>query len=116
VHEHIRRGIDVLFDIDWQGTRQLSAQKPEDVVSVFILPPSLIELERRLRARAQDSDEVVRRRMSKAEAEISHWQEYDYVLINQDLDQTLDKIDHILKTERLKRVRQEGLSEFVASL
>jgi guanylate kinase len=116
VREHIGRGTDVLFDIDWQGTHQLSAKNRNDLVSIFILPPSMAELERRLKARAQDSDETVRKRMEKATAEISHWQEYDYVLINQDLDQTLEKIDTILKAERLKRVRQEGLAEFVESL
>lgn len=116
VQEHIARGVDVLFDIDWQGTRQLSEKSRDDLVSVFILPPTMDELERRLKARAQDSDEVVRKRMSKATAEISHWQEYDYVLINQDLDETLEKIDTILKAERLKRVRQEGMAEFVGKL
>lgn len=116
VQQHITRGTDVLFDIDWQGTRQLSQKSRNDLVSIFILPPSMEELERRLRARAQDSDEVVKKRMEKATAEISHWQEYDYVLINQDLDQTLDKIDSILKAERLKRVRQEGLPEFIGGL
>jgi guanylate kinase len=116
VRDHIGRGIDVLFDIDWQGTRQLAEKSRDDLVSIFILPPFMAELERRLRARAQDSDEVVQGRMRKAAAEISHWQEYDYVLINQDLDQTLEKIDTILKAERLKRVRQEGLPKFVASL
>lgn len=116
VKEHISKGTDVLFDIDWQGTRQLAEKNRADLVSVFILPPSLEELERRLRERAQDSDEVVRKRMEKAKSEISHWREYDYVLINQDLDQTLEKIDIILKAERLKRVRQEGLGDFVGSL
>jgi len=116
VREHIGRGVDVLFDIDWQGTRQLSAKSRNDLVSLFILPPSMQELERRLKARAQDSDAVVKKRMEKAAAEISHWQEYDYVLINQHLDETLEKIDTILKAERLKRVRQEGLSEFVRKL
>ena len=115
VRDHIAKGTDVLFDIDWQGTRQLFSLT-RDVVSVFILPPSMAELARRLRARAQDSEEVVARRMQKAEAEISHWQEYDYVLINQDLDQTLGKIDSILKAERLKRARQEGLEEFIREL
>ncbi len=112
----IAQGTDVLFDIDWQGTQQLRAKNPQDLVSVFILPPSMVELERRLKARAQDSDEVVKKRMSKAEAEISHWQEYDYVLINHDLDETLEKIDSILKAERLRRVRQEGLSGFIGEL
>ena len=116
VRDHIGRGVDVLFDIDWQGTRQLAEKSRDDVVSVFILPPFMQELERRLKARAQDPDEVVEKRMRKAAAEISHWQEYDYVLINQDLDQTLEKIDTILKAERLKRVRQEGLAKFVAGL
>jgi guanylate kinase len=116
VRAHIGRGTDVLFDIDWQGTRQLSGKSRDDLVSIFILPPSMDELERRLKSRAQDSDEVVKKRMSKAQAEISHWQEYDYVLINQDLDETLEKIDSILKAERLKKVRQEGLAGFVASL
>ena len=116
VREHITRGTDVLFDIDWQGTHQLADKMRADLVSVFILPPSMAELERRLRARAQDADEVVQKRMSKAAAEISHWQEYDYVLINHDFDQTLAKIDAILKAERLKRLRQEGLGHFIAAL
>jgi len=116
VRDHIEKGTDVLFDIDWQGTRQLAEKSRDDLVSIFILPPSMDELERRLRARAQDSDEVVSKRMSKATNEISHWQEYDYVLINQDLDETLEKIDNILKAERLKRVRQGGMNEFVTGL
>lgn len=116
VRDHIQKGTDVLFDIDWQGTRQLAEKNRQDLISVFILPPSMQELERRLRARAQDSDAVVRERMEKARSEISHWREYDYVLVNQDLNQTLEKIDTILKAERLKRVRQEGLPAFIASL
>ena len=116
VSDHITRGSDVLFDIDWQGTHQLAEKNRDDLVSIFILPPSLDELERRLKARAQDSEEVVAGRMQKAMAEISHWQEYDYVLINQDLEQTLEKIDSILKAERLKRVRQDGLAEFIEGL
>ena len=116
VSDHISAGTDVLFDIDWQGTQQLKAKKPDDLVSIFILPPSMTELERRLKSRAQDSDEVVKKRMEKATAEISHWQEYDYVLINQDLDQTLEKIDTILKAERLRRTRQDGLGHFIAGL
>ncbi len=116
VNQQIEAGTDVLFDIDWQGTKQLAKTKRDDLVSVFILPPSIAELERRLRARAQDSDEVVAVRMSKAHAEISHWEEYDYVLINHDFEQTLEKIDAILKAERLKRVRQEGLASFIAKL
>jgi len=116
VRDHVSRGIDVLFDIDWQGTRQLTEKSRDDLVSIFILPPTMGELERRLKARAQDAAEVVNKRMQKAADEISHWQEYDYVLINQDLEQTLEKIDTILKAERLKRVRQEGLAGFVKSL
>ena len=116
VHDHIASGTDVLFDIDWQGTHQLAEKNRDDLVSIFILPPSLDELERRLKSRAQDSEEVVAKRMKKAMAEISHWQEYDYVLVNQDLEQTLGKIDSILKAERLKRVRQEGLAEFIKGL
>ena len=116
VKDNVQKGTDVLFDIDWQGTRQLAEKARDDLVSVFILPPSMAELERRLRARAQDSDEVVSGRMGKASAEISHWQEYDYVLVNHDFDQTLEKIDTILKAERLKRVRQQGLADFIAKL
>lgn len=113
---HLRNGEDVLFDIDWQGTKQLRATAPNDLVSVFILPPSLPELERRLRARAQDSEEVVQKRMEKAISEISHWTEYDYVIVNQDLDAALVKITSILHAERLKRERQEGLASFIEAL
>ncbi len=116
VEQNINSGTDVLFDIDWQGTRQLAERSRDNLVSVFILPPSMAELERRLRARAQDSNEVVSGRMNKAAAEISHWQEYDYVLINQNIEQTLEKIDNILKAERLKRTRQRALADFVAKL
>ena len=116
VNKTLAKGKDVLFDIDWQGTRQLAEKRRDDLVSVFILPPSLKELERRLRARAQDSDEVVRERMAKAEAEISHWQEYDYVVVNNDVDKALEEITHILKAERLKRIRQTFLSEFIDAL
>lgn len=116
VEDNISKGIDVLFDIDWQGTHQLEEKARSEVVSVFILPPSMEELERRLRARAQDADEVVRGRMAKAKSEISHWGEYDYVLVNHDFEQTLEKIDTILKAERLKRVRQKGLSAFIEQL
>lgn len=116
VCDNIEKGIDVLFDIDWQGTKQLTQKMPDDLVSIFILPPSMVELERRLRARAQDAEDVVQKRMSKARAEISHWQEYDYVLINQDIDQTHERINAILRAERLKRVRQEGLANFIEKL
>lgn len=116
VNANIENGTDVLFDIDWQGTRQLTEKARNEVVSIFILPPSMKELERRLRARAQDADEVVAGRMSKAAAEISHWDEYDYVLVNHDFEQTLEKIDTILRAERLKRVRQTGLGDFIGKL
>lgn len=107
------KGQDVLFDIDWQGTRQLANRCRDDLVSVFILPPSLKELERRLRSRAQDSDAVVKKRMAKATHEISHWQEYDYVIVNDDLDEALVLIRKILEAERLKRTRQEYLAGFI---
>lgn len=116
VESHLQRGEDVLFDIDWQGTHQLRERSPHDLVSVFILPPSIEELERRLRTRAQDSDDVVKARMNKAISEISHWDEYDYVIVNQDLDAALEKIVSILHAERLKRTRQEGMEDFVRTL
>ena len=116
VEQALQRGVDVLFDIDWQGTRQLADKRREDLVSVFILPPSMDELERRLRQRGQDSEEVIRFRMEKAVTEIAHWQEYDYVVINEDLDLALSKIIHIIEAERLKRTRQTQLSEKVSTL
>lgn len=116
VERSLNQGVDVLFDIDWQGTRQLAEKRRDDLVSVFILPPSLEELETRLRRRAQDSEEVVQKRMAKAAAEISHWQEYDYVVINNDLDQALSKIVHILEAERSKRIRQTNLPVFIEQL
>jgi guanylate kinase len=109
-------GRDVLFDIDWQGTQQLKEKVREDLVSVFVLPPSHSELERRLKARAQDSDEVVARRMAKAAGEISHWAEYDYVIVNDDINLGIAKIIAILGAERLRRTRQIGLSHFVRRL
>jgi len=116
VMEALGRGRDVLFDIDWQGTQQLRERAREDLVSVFVLPPSRAELERRLKARALDADSIVAARMAKADGEISHWAEYDYVIINDDLDRSLQQIESILAAERLKRVRQIGLSEFVRAL
>ncbi len=112
----LAEGRDVLFDIDWQGTQQLSEARRGDVVRVFILPPSGAELERRLRMRAQDSEDVVRKRMSKAESEISHWAEYDYVVTNFNVDAALSQIRSILAAERLRRERQPGLSAFVKTL
>ena len=112
----LARGRDVLFDIDWQGTQQLRQQAGDDLVSIFVLPPSHEELERRLRARAQDAEDVVQARMAKANNEISHWAEYDYVVINDDLESTLQKIRTILDAERMKRGRQTGIPGFVGKL
>ncbi len=112
----LAKGKDVLFDIDWQGTQQLRQQAGDDLVSIFVLPPSHKELERRLRARAQDSDEVVAGRMSRANHEISHWAEYDYVVINDDVAAALAKIKTILAAERMKRARQTGIPAFVGKL
>jgi len=109
-------GRDVLFDIDWQGTQQLGDKAPNDLVTVFVLPPSIPELKRRLNKRAQDDYETINRRMAKAADEMSHWFEYEYVVINQDLDQAFADVSAILAAERLKRERQPGLSDFVRSL
>jgi guanylate kinase len=112
----LAKGRDVLFDIDWQGTQQLRQRAGDDLVSIFVLPPSHEELERRLRARAQDAEDVVQTRMAKANNEISHWAEYDYVVINDDLESTLQKIRTILDAERMKRGRQTGIAEFARKL
>jgi guanylate kinase len=109
-------GYDVLFDIDWQGTQQLGAQARDDVVTVFVLPPSRAELERRLRSRAQDPPDVVAKRMAKADDEISHWAEYDYVIVNDDIIRAQAQVDIILEAERLKRTRQPGIPDFVEQL
>lgn len=116
VVNNIESGKDVLFDIDWQGTEQLKESCPNDTVSVFILPPSMSELENRLRNRGQDSDEVIAQRMSKAENEISHWNSYDYVVVNEDLDRSLASVHSILLAERKKRTRQHGLTSFIENL
>lgn len=116
VEDTLRQGKDVLFDIDWQGAQQLDEVAGEDVVKVFILPPSRDELERRLRRRAQDPEDVVQKRMAKADAEISHWAEYDYVIINYDLDESEKLLRSILLAERLKRRRQVGLSSIVKEM
>jgi guanylate kinase len=110
------RGRDVLFDIDWQGTQQLREKAVHDLVSIFVLPPSIPDLERRLRARAQDSDDVIHARMARAADEMSHWAEYDYVVINTDIDRAFSEVRSILAAERLKRERQTGLSAFVRGL
>lgn len=109
-------GRDVLFDIDWQGTQQLREKARDDVVSVFILPPSAADLERRLHTRAQDSDDVIRERMARAAHEVSHWAEYDYIVINRNIDEAFAEVQSILKAERLKRERRTGLTAFVREL
>jgi guanylate kinase len=116
VYEQLNEGKDVIFDIDWQGTQQIAQNAPEDLIRVFILPPSYKALEERLRKRAQDSQEVIEQRMSSAFAEISHWAEYDYIVINNDFNHSLDQVYSILVSERLKRRRQIGLVDFVKSL
>ncbi len=116
VEETLRQGKDVLFDIDWQGAQQLDEVAGEDVVKVFILPPSREELEARLRRRAQDSEEVVQKRMAKADAEMSHWAEYDYVIVNYQLDESEELLRSILFGERLKRRRQIGLASIVKEM
>ena len=116
VEDTLSQGKDVLFDIDWQGAQQLDQVAGDDVVKVFILPPSREELERRLRRRAQDTEDVVQKRMAKADAEISHWAEYDYVIVNYDLDESEQLLSAILFAERLKRRRQVGLAAIVKGM
>ena len=121
VLEALSQGQDVLFDIDWQGSRQLQESVSADLVAadlvtVFILPPSRVELERRLQSRAQDTEEVVAKRMAKASDEISYWAEYDYVIVNRDVDESMRQLNAILTAERLRRSRQTGLSAFVKRL
>ena len=116
VERALEAGQDMLFDIDWQGTQQLAEKARDDLVSVFILPPSTGELERRLRARAQDPEDVVLGRMAKAADEMSHWAEYDYVIVNRAVDESLAQVEAILAAERLKRDRQVGLRDFVEDL
>jgi guanylate kinase len=112
----LAQGRDVLFDIDWQGTQQLRENDPRDLVSIFVLPPSVPDLERRLHTRAQDSDDVIHARMAKAGDEMSHWAEYDYVVINDEIECAFADVRAILAAERLKRERQTGLSAFVREL
>ncbi len=116
VESALRAGRDVLFDIDWQGTQQLREKARDDLVSVFILAPTIRELERRLRRRAQDSHDIIGTRMAKAAGEMSHWPEYDYVIVNHDVDEAFAEVRAILAAERLKRERQIGLSAFVRAL
>jgi guanylate kinase len=116
VEKALRAGCDVLFDIDWQGTQQLREKARDDLVSVFVLPPTVNELERRLKRRAQDSNAIIRSRMAKAAGEMSHWPEYDYVIVNRDKAAAFAEVRAILAAERLKRERQVGLSAFVRAL
>ena len=116
VEENLIKGVDVLFDIDWQGAQKLSNFSKTDIVSVFILPPSNSILKERLKKRNEDSPEIVNKRMSKAKSEISHWIEYDYVLINEDLATCTDEIVTILKAERKKRDRQKFIFNFIEKL
>jgi guanylate kinase len=112
----IEAGRDIITDIDWQGTQQLQAKIGADLVSVFVLPPSMAALEARLRARAQDSAEVVRARMAKSSEELSHWDAYDYVLVNEDIEDSVRRVQAILSAERVRKQRQVGLAEFVNQL
>ncbi|SMQ69783.1 guanylate kinase [Altererythrobacter xiamenensis] len=116
IRKALKEGRDFLFDIDWQGTQQLKQKDDQDVVSVFILPPSIVELRKRLEGRGQDSPDVIDARMDRARGEISHWAEYDYVVINDDVDQCFVKVREILHAERMKRTRQTGLIPFVRGL
>jgi len=117
VAEALKSGKDVIFDIDWQGTQQMmSSASAIDLVRIFILPPSVKTLEERLRKRGQDSDETVKHRMEQAESEISHWAEYDYVLVNDDLERTYEDLKAIVRAERFRRERRPGMSDFVRQL
>lgn len=116
VDEQIENGRDVVFDIDYQGTQQLYEKRRADMVSVFLLPPSIAELHERLRNRASDTEEGIARRLDTARIEIGHWAEYDYVLVNESLDTTAKKVAEILDTARISRTRQTNLSQFINDL
>lgn len=116
IRDGLKSGQDYLFDIDWQGTQQLKQKDDQDVVTVFVLPPSLVELRRRLEARAQDTTQVIDARMERARAEISHWAEYDYVVINDNVNNCFDRVREVLEAERMRRTRQTGLIPFVREL
>ncbi len=116
VETSLKAGKDVLFDVDWQGTQQLRQNARDDLVSIFILPPSIAELESRLYSRAQDSAEVVKARMSKATSEMSHWAEYDYIIVNEDIDESVAQAEAVLKAERLQRERQVGMLDFLRDM
>ena len=116
VEAALAQGRDVMFDVDWQGTQQLADNAPKDLVRVFVLPPNMKELERRLHSRAQDSEEVVKKRMAEAASEMSHYQEYDYIVVNVDLEESISKVEAILVAERQKRERLVGLHDFIATI
>ena len=116
VKKILDKGKDMLFDIDWQGTQQLMNNSKDDLVKVFVLPPSIEELERRLKERKQDKDEIIQKRMSKASDEMSHYAEYDYILVNDDFDKTIEEITNILNAERLKNHRQIKTQKIVKNL
>lgn len=116
VEDALKEGCDVLFDVDWQGTQQISEHERDDLVSIFVLPPSVAELERRLRGRAQDTEDVVQGRMARATDEMSHYAEYDYIIVNDDLDKSVAQVQAILTAERLRRRRQLGLVDFVRGM
>ena len=116
INSKITNGINVIVDIDWQGTRQIEEHIPDDIVKIFILPPSIKELEKRLGARATETQDSFKKRMSEARKEISHYNEYDFVIINEDVQESVNKIKLILNSESLRRHRQIGLSEFVNDL
>jgi guanylate kinase len=116
VEQAMKDGRDTLFDIDWQGGQQIKQHMRDDVVSIFVLPPSIAELESRLRGRAQDSEEVIAGRMAKSQSEISHWAEYDYVIVNHEIENAFNQLVTILQAERLRRDRQPALADFVRGL
>lgn len=116
VEQTLGNGDDMMFDIDWQGSQQIAEKMPNDVVSIFLLPPSMAELKARLERRAEDKEDVIARRLKNAREEISHWESYDYVLVNKDLQQTYEELQTILRAERQKRCRQTGLAGFIEKL
>ena len=116
VETAMAEGRDMLFDIDWQGAQQLQEKMPADVVSIFVLPPTLTELQSRLHRRAEDSEEVIAMRLANSRAEIAHWREYDYVIVNDDLNVAFDAVQSIVKAERLRRDRRHGMFDFVRDL
>jgi guanylate kinase len=116
VEQAMAEGRDMLFDIDWQGAQQLQEKMSADVVSIFVLPPTMTELQSRLHRRAEDSEEVIQTRLANSRAEIAHWREYDYVIINDDLNAAFDAVQSIVKAERLRRDRRHGMFDFVREL